>query len=365
MVLLIALGSLISVAVLGAEFPAADARRGEKLFASQMCIQCHSIHGKGGQSAPDLGQRTARSYTPALLASLIWNHAPAMWTAMAAKGITKPQLGEDDAADLFAYFYSVRYFERPGDAGRGKQLFESKHCAECHGISNEVAGGGPPIVSWGSLADPIVLAQEMWNHAAQMREAFARKNIRWPQLTSQELADLLLYLQNLPQTRESTAEFSLKPASGGESLLREKGCTRCHYGKLALEDRLRNVTLTDVAVAMWNHYPKMHTTQPTLTSADMRGIIGQIWTGQFLEGEGNRRRGKHVFVAKNCAVCHDDRSSGAPDLAKQANRYSATYMISTVWKHGPAMLDQMKQKGLSWPRFSGSDMADLLAYLNR
>jgi len=27
----------------------------------------------------------------------------------------------DIAADLFAYFVSARFFERPGDAGRGKQ----------------------------------------------------------------------------------------------------------------------------------------------------------------------------------------------------------------------------------------------------
>jgi len=28
------------------------------------------------------------------------------------------------------------------------------------------------------------------------------------------------------------------------------------------------------------------------------------------------------------------------------------------------MLDEMKSKGIAWPRFEGSDMANLIAYLN-
>jgi hypothetical protein len=39
-------------------------------------------------------------------------------------------------------------------------------------------------------------------------------------------------------------------------------------------------------------------------------------------------------------------------------------MVSALWRHGPRMLDQMKTKGLGWPRFDGSQMADLIAYLN-
>ena len=39
-------------------------------------------------------------------------------------------------------------------------------------------------------------------------------------------------------------------------------------------------------------------------------------------------------------------------------------MISVLWRHGPRMLDQMKTKGIEWPRFDGTQMADLIAYLN-
>jgi hypothetical protein len=39
-------------------------------------------------------------------------------------------------------------------------------------------------------------------------------------------------------------------------------------------------------------------------------------------------------------------------------------MVSALWRHGPRMLEQMKQKGVAWPRFQTKEMSDLIAYLN-
>src|SRR6476619_4294595 len=75
-----------------------DSQRGERLFQSEGCAQCHSFDGKGGKTAPDLGKRIDRSYTPALLASVMWNHAPSMWSAMRQQGIQSPGLSEPAAA---------------------------------------------------------------------------------------------------------------------------------------------------------------------------------------------------------------------------------------------------------------------------
>src|SRR6516225_4493011 len=113
----------------------ADERHGEQLFESEQCIQCHSVNGRGGTSAPDLARRFDRDYTPTVMASLMWNHAPQMWASMKKQGIIKTSLSPEAAADLFDYFVSARYFERPGDAARGKELFASKRCADCHGIT--------------------------------------------------------------------------------------------------------------------------------------------------------------------------------------------------------------------------------------
>src|SRR6201988_1006566 len=143
MLRVIAAGALIAWSGLAASIIPGDARRGEQLFQTEQCIQCHSMKGKGGVLAPDLAKRVDRDYTPAVMASLMWNHAPEMWAAMKKSGIDRPRLSPESASDLFAYFVSARYFESPGDAARGKRAFAEKHCAECHGTTTSNAAGAP------------------------------------------------------------------------------------------------------------------------------------------------------------------------------------------------------------------------------
>ncbi|SPF51416.1 Cytochrome c, class I [Candidatus Sulfopaludibacter sp. SbA4] len=341
-----------------------DARRGEQLFDTEQCIQCHSVKGRGGDIAPDLARRVDRNYTPTVMASLMWNHAPDMWAAMKKHGISQAHMTPESAADLFAYFVSARYFEQPGDAGRGKQAFAAKHCAECHGVTTSNAAGAPPIAKWESLGDPIILAQQMWNHGAKMREAFAQKKLAWQALTAQELTDILVYLQNLPETRTLAQNFQFPPSDSGEALFQSKGCSGCHVGKLALETRLRNQTLTQIVVDMWNHQPSMKNPPPVLSQEEMRQILSYVWAKQYFRGNGTADRGKKVFSDKNCATCHNDPSSGAPKLAKGKDAYSDITMVAALWEHGPHMLELMNQKKLAWPRFTAEQMSDLIAYLN-
>lgn len=330
-----------------------DSRRGAEFFASQGCGNCHAVRGVGARSAPDLGIRTGRSYTPTLMAGLFWNHAPAMWSAMSTQGVRRPDIGREQAADLFAYFYSVRYFDAPGDAARGKRLFEVKHCAECHGVSS--------VVRWKSLEDPIVLVEQMWNHAGQMKAAFKERKIPWAVLTSRELTDIFVYLQNLPQTRTIVGEFVIPSPASGAALFRERNCAVCHQGRLSLEERMAGRTLIDVATGMWNHAPKMVQLPPPLQPEEMRSIVSYVWATQFLSASGNATRGKGVFAQKGCAACHNDASSGAPKLASSVDPLD---LVAALWRHGPAMLEKMKARNLSWPRFRGEEMNDLTAYLN-
>ena len=83
-----------------------------------------------------------------------------------------------------------------------------------------------------------------------MREEFARRKLVWIQLTGQQLNDILLYLQNLPETRNLPRKLELAASGSGEELFRSKGCVSCHTGTLALENRLHNQTLTDSGVSL-------------------------------------------------------------------------------------------------------------------
>ena len=360
----IAFGVLAAWTAYAGDVAPGDARRGEQLFRTQQCVRCHSLNGSGGTFAADLAKRIDRNFTPTVMASLMWNHAPEMWGAMKRENLPQPQLSPEQASDLFAYFVSARYFERPGDAGRGKQAFASKHCADCHGITESKVAGAPPVAKWESLADPIILAQQMWNHGARMTEALIQRKVARPTLSAQELTDMLVYLQNLPETRRLATNFSFPPSDSGAQLFQSKGCSGCHVGKLALESRLRNQTLTGIAAAMWDHQTAMKQPPPQLSQEEMRQLVSYIWARQYFRGDGNAASGKRVFADKNCATCHNDPSSGAPKLAKGKDAYSDITMVAALWGHGPRMLDLMTQKNMEWPRFTAPQMADLIAYLN-
>ena len=342
-----------------------DARRGSEFFRTQLCVNCHAVQGEGGTQAPDLGRRFDRNYTPAGIASRMWDHAPVMWRAMNEQKIPLPKVSAEQAADLFAFFYSVRYFEKPGEAERGKRLFQSKHCSDCHALTAAVSSGpGTPVERWESLADPTVLVERMWNHSDLMKGEMATRKIRWPELTSQDLDVLLVYLQNLPQTRGTRLEFTLPSGEGGEALFQEKGCSNCHKGSMALEYRLGDSTLTEVAAAMWNHNPQMQKPHPQLTLPEMRVLLGYIWGKQFFFTRGDAARGHKTFESKKCASCHNDSSSGAPALGKPAQPYSAVSMVAVLWRHGPAMFESMQARHIPWPQLTQTEMANLIAYLN-
>jgi mono/diheme cytochrome c family protein len=355
---------ILLAGVLATLAAAADSDRGASVVEVQGCTECHSVNGRGGKTAPDLARRIGRGYTPDTLAAAIWNHAPAMWRGMEKSAISAKPLRREQAADLVAFLSSSRFFDKPADAGRGRRIFASHRCAECHGADQSRAAGAPPVSEWKSLADPVALAESMWNHAARMHEEFAARQIPWPVLTGQDLGDLLLYLRNLPSANVTAVSLQTDSAEPGRKVFTAKGCETCHTGKLDLRTRLQGKTLTDISAAMWNHAPQMKQASVRFTPGEMRSVVGYLWA-ESLENVGNARRGARVFRAKRCSTCHGDQGAGAqPAVPIASNGHSAVTMISAVWNHGPTMLKQMNAKQIPWPRFDGSDMADLISFLN-
>jgi mono/diheme cytochrome c family protein len=312
----------------------------------------------GGDAASDLGKRTSRNYTPAYVAGVMWNHA-----VSGSAGLGKSALSEDQTADLFAYFASRRYFEPLGDAKRGQQVFDAKGCFACHGISEAIPGGASPITEWGSLRDPIAFAQEMWNRSPAMVRAFARQGTRHPHLTSQELNDLLVYLENLPAVRGKEPEFRLSPAETGLELFQAKGCAGCHRGKLSLERSRSRHTMADVSAAMWNHPPGDTYIRPTLSYSEMSGLVSYLWS---LEDRGDETRGRIVYARKKCGACHSAAGS-RPDGSRIAfpGQREAVPMsiVKAMASHGPRLNGEASGAGAAWPQFRGSEMTDLVAYL--
>lgn len=330
-----------------------DAKLGAEIFQSQKCVTCHNVNGEGGKTAPDLGHKAGRGFLPSDLAALMWNHAPAMWSAMDKAGIEKPKLNQEQAANLFAYFYAARYFDQPGDAGRGRRLFVSKGCSGCHNLSS--GGTGQSVTNWHSVADPIELSRQMWNHSGKMREAMASSKTPFPTLTGAEMNDLIVYLQNLPQTKNLKPEFSPASAETGETLFRVKGCAGCHKDVADLSKKSGFRSPAEFASAMWNHSANMGQTPTELRPEEMRRLVGYLWAVQTTVETGNAAAGKKLFAAKGCQGCHGE----AAPLKGDVNAYN---IVSALWAHGPEMLKQMQGKKTAWPRFTGEEMKNLLAF---
>jgi cytochrome c2 len=349
-------------AIHAAEMAPGDSGRGKTLFVDLQCGECHRVSGEGQGTASDLGKIVGRGHTSAALAATLWNHAPAMWTAMESRGASKPLVTPAQASDLFAFFHASGYFESPGDAGRGKRVFERKGCAGCHALSQGAESVGPPVDQWGALASTIALAAEMWNHSPAMAEVMRSRGIEtWPQFSQQELTDLLIYLRHVPGQRGEMVEFSLSNVEGGRQLLADKGCAGCHGGAVGYGG---SHTVTSFAAAMWNHSAEMRrkaepATLAPLSNEEMEAILVALWFDHLYAETGNSRSGQKVFRDKGCAACHE------PDSLTGADKpLHAFGIVSALWRHGPDMKARMETKGVKWPRFSESEMANLIAFLN-
>jgi mono/diheme cytochrome c family protein len=214
----------------------------------------------------------------------------------------------------------------------------------------------------------LELVETMWNHSTAMHAEMERNGIRLPLLTGQELADLLIYARRAAgQPRPPSPVFRSNPEQG-KALFESKRCASCH-GAIPqfLSTGLRDETLTDIAADMWNHGRDMNLRDITFAPGEMRQIADFIWFSRAIEGRGESGPGARVFAAKNCSVCHNDPSSGAPSLtglAANGTSFSGATMVSVLTRHGPAMLERMRERHLPWPRFTTEEMSGLIAYLN-
>jgi mono/diheme cytochrome c family protein len=174
---------------------------GRDLFVEKKCIQCHSVGGAGGKVGPDLVALSVRR-SPIEFAASIWNKAPAMMTAMSARGIAVPQLRPEEMADLVAYLYSVRYFASGGSVPKGWVVATNKGCLNCHGVSGERGKPASDLTKAKALDSSAAVLAALWNHTL-VTPVVAGKKLDWPILNAGEMADLVTLLESLSQSRKS------------------------------------------------------------------------------------------------------------------------------------------------------------------
>jgi cytochrome c len=348
--------------------------QGERILTTNGCVKCHSVNGKGGTRAPDLAIPSKTASTPALFATSLWNHMPAMLSEIEATKTSVSALRPIDAADLFAYFYSTLYFSPRGNATRGGSLFVEKQCSNCHSEILNTDRRNSILETWMDLKDPSIWAERMWNHATEMDSAMANRGLRWPKLSDQDVVDLVTFLSTRAGTQPETFALSIGEPDLGRAVF-ENSCTSCHSlgqrekSKVDLLSRTGPSSVTGYIAAMWNHAPEMKRrggSTPKLAAGKMPDLIAFLFSQRYFFEPGNAERGKKIYEDKSCATCHELRrnQTGAPDLTKKVEAYSPIILTSAAWGHGSSMMQAMKQQGIAWPEFKGREMADLIAYMN-
>lgn len=215
----------------------------------------------------------------------------------------------------------------------------------------------------------------MWEHGAGMAAAMKARGIEWPELGEDDLANIIAFVRSVGPTSEKRY---LRPgsATAGQRLFLERKCATCHAPAGQAQPQGPDLarielprSLSGLASRMWNHQPVMRklmaeqNVQATpLTAQEMADIIAFVFAQQYALERGDPQRGKLVFERKRCVECH----SFAPPAATAtgpASHASAVDMARAVWEHGAVMVDRMAAAGIPWPIFEGTEMADLVAYI--
>jgi len=169
---------------------------GRRLFQEKRCASCHGAEGTGGVGPDFRRRREDFQGGLAQVTALMWNHGPAIWKKMAEMNIPFPPLADQEMADLVAFLYSLPYFDEPGNRGRGREVFERKGCAACHGASGRGRTGAPDLTKTLGAAPPIAIAAAMWNHGFAMEQEARARGLPWPDLDGRDLADVVEFLKS-------------------------------------------------------------------------------------------------------------------------------------------------------------------------
>jgi mono/diheme cytochrome c family protein len=174
--------------------PAGDAGRGRAVFEAKACARCHQPRGLGGATGPAL-EDVRRPQGILELAGRLWNHAPAMFTAIGKEGLAWPDLSEEQMRDLATYLQAAPGRDAPPDAGRGHILLVSKGCLKCHRLRGEGGAGAFDLAaSPDRYQSPVAWATRIWGHAPRMAAVAARLGVTYPRFGGDEMANLFAFL---------------------------------------------------------------------------------------------------------------------------------------------------------------------------
>jgi mono/diheme cytochrome c family protein len=167
----------------------------------------------------------------------------------------------------------------------------------------------------------------------------------------------------------------------GETVFREKGCFDCHSydstgGSIGPDlgtGRMRGTSPSALAAAMWNHFPTMLRSTgnaPALNVRESAALYSFFYFRlYFNQAYPNMQHGERYFEAR-CSSCHaltptEQSPKPGPPVSRWGSVTDPMALAGLMWNHSTTMLGRMNRESKSWPRMTGQDVTDLLAYLWR
>lgn len=269
----------------------------------------------------------------------------------------------------------------PENPLKGRFIFEQKGCITCHSIKGEGGNIGPDLGQEKFYGTFLQLASIMWNHSPEMLRRMRELDLPYPEFADTEMDELIAYLYYLRYLGEPGDLYR------GKVVLENKGCLHCHSiggkgGKLApaFDQLAKYISPLYMAQALWNHGPDMNEeikksglNRPVFERGEIVDLSAYIRSAskgtvreQVYMAPGNPKRGRKVLEEKGCTECHSltgMKESIAPKLVDLNWDYNVTEIAGLMWNHGSEMEELMKERKISWPKFNGREMADLISYL--
>ncbi|NQV14749.1 c-type cytochrome [bacterium] len=172
---------------------------GSELIKTKGCIQCHSLSGTGASIAPDF-KDIDFNYSVLMVAGMMWNHGPKMWTEMEKQNLAIPEFKSGEMADIIAFLYSLGLQDEPGKAELGEELVNKKNCLTCHSSSNK----DPDIKEFAAMKgfnSSYAMIATMWNHVPAMEKKRKAEKVSWPKLDGTDMANLYAYINSLTDSQ--------------------------------------------------------------------------------------------------------------------------------------------------------------------
>ncbi len=116
---------------------------------------------------------------------------------------------------------------------------------------------------------------------------------------------------------------------------------------------------------MWEEMRERGLNIPNFDNREMADLVAFLYFIPYYGENADLTSGQKVFEEKGCILCHSQEAvteREGLDL-KSASQNSVLDLISAMWNHVPEMEKMVTESNLAWPRFTETEMKNLIRYI--